>query len=1140
MLNFTFLAADFPDIHETMRSAERNGVADPTATAFFAGKGMELAVKWAFRHDPGLTPPYQDTISTLIHDDAFRRIAGEAIHLKCKYINRIRNRAVHEEKTIAPAEALASLKELFHVAYWFGRTYGRTDKPADGATFDPGALTARDDAVKTALVKLKAQQAALEEKDQALDDLRSGKAELDAELQRLRAEVAAVRAAAEARPDPHDYNEQETRTNWIDSDLAEAGWQDFVAGRDTEYRVSPMPNEKNVGFADYVLWGADGLPLAVVEAKRTRHDPRKGQQQAKLYADALEAMHGRRPVIFYTNGYEHWIWDDAGGRPPRTLGGFLKRDELELMIQRRTTRKPLLSVTPNPTIAGRPYQVKAIGRIAEDFDAGRSKALLVMATGTGKTRTVVALVDAMMKAGLVKRALFLADRVSLVKQAANAFKAHLPSSNPVNLVTDKTGTGRVYVSTYPTMMGLIDGKTGADERNFGPGHFDLIIIDEAHRSVYQRYRAIFGYFDSYLVGLTATPRDEVDRDTYSLFDLEPGVPTDSYDLEEAIEAGYLVPPDPISVPTKFLRGGIRYDDLSEAEKEQWDRLEWGDDDVPDEVSVDELNKFLFNEDTVDKVLGHLMTNGIRVEGGEKLGKTIIFAKSQRHAEYIEERFNANNPHLAGHFARIITHKADYAQNLIDDFSIAGKDPQIAISVDMLDTGIDVPEVVNLVFFKLVRSKTKFWQMVGRGTRLCPDLFGPGDDKDSFRIFDFCQNLEYFGADPAVKDAPRTKSLTERLFAARLDLIRTIEADAAFDGMGEKDVPFDGHPDSIPDIGAVIDNARTTLQGVVTGMSLDNFVVRTERRLVEKYQRDAEWADLSDETADELGKIAGLPTAVNLGGEEAKRFDLLMFSLQLAVLKGSKRFEKLKKQLIEIAAALETKINIPAIARHATLIEEIQAAGWWDGIDVPTLDFARRRLREVVHLIDRTERTVLYSNFEDDFGAGASIALPGTSGVDHQSFRRKALAFLREHEDAIALVKVRNAKPLTATDIASLETMLIEAGIGTKQDVQEASTAADGFGNFLRSLVGLDRKAASATFEEFLSDAASPNQIEFIGMIVDHLTQNGAMDPALLYESPFIDVAPLGPGNIFSEDKVVRLMDRIEAINTIETDDAVAS
>ena len=1141
-LNFTFLQADFPAIHETMRSAERQAGSDPTAAAFLAGKGMELAVKWVFTHDPGLSPPYQDTISTLIHDPDFRRIAGEAIHLKCKYINRIRNRAVHEEKRVSPVEVTGAIKELFHVAYWFGRTYGRTEKPADGAVFDPAGLTARDDAVKTAFGKLKAMQAELDARDGALEDLRSGKADLDGELQALRREVAATRAAAAAIPDPHDYGEAETRDRFIDLLLREAGWSDFGKGRDVEYRVEPMPNTRGFGFADYVLWGADGLPLAVVEAKATRHDARKGQQQAKLYADALEAMHGRRPVIFYTNGYRHWIWDDGAGRPPRALGGFLKRDELELMIQRRTTRKPLVSVAPDTDIAGRPYQLRAIGRVAQDFDlvpegGGRNKALLVMATGTGKTRTVIALVDAMMRAGWVKRVLFLADRVSLVKQAAGAFKTHLPSSNPVNLVTDKAGTGRVYLSTYPTMMGLIDGKVKKDEaeRSFGPGHFDLVVIDEAHRSVYRRYRAIFEYFDSFLVGLTATPRDEVDRDTYSLFDLEPGVPTDSYDLDVAINEGWLVPPEPISVPTKFLRGGIRYDELSDDEKDHWDMLDWEDDDPPDEVSSEELNKYLFNEDTVDKVLGHLMTNGIRVAGGERLGKTIIFAKSRKHAEFIEERFNAGWPHLAGHFARVITHKGDYAQDLIDNFSIAGKDPHIAISVDMLDTGIDVPEVVNLVFFKLIRSKTKFWQMVGRGTRLSPDLFGPGLDKDAFRIFDFCQNLEYFGQDPPTKDAKNAKSLTERLFDARLGLIRTIEMEMASGGMADPAADFIDHPDAKPRPGAIVADARKALQDVVAGMSLDNFVVRTERHLVERYQDDSAWASITDDTVGELGKIAGLPSSAGMGTEDAKRFDLSIFTLQLAVLRGSKRFEKLKTQLIDIAALLETKTNIPAIARHGALLQDIQSDPWWDGIDVPTLELVRLRLRAVVHLIEKASRTILYSNFEDEFGDGVVVDLPRTSGVDTQSFKRKARAFLREQENNIALLKVRTAKPLTQTDLDALEAMLVSAGLGTDDDMETASATAEGFAGFIRSLVGLDRKAAETAFGDFLSDAARPDQIEFIGMIVDHLTENGSMEPGLLYESPFKDIAPSGPDALFSGENVTKIVQTIETVSNVTID-----
>ena len=301
-----------------------------------------------------------------------------------------------------------------------------------------------------------------------------------------------------------------------------------------------MPNKSGVGYADYVLWGDDGKPLAVVEAKETTVNPEVGQQQAKLYADCLEAMHGQRPVIFYTNGYKTYLWDDLA-YPPRPVAGFYKKDELASLIIRRAQRAPLDVSQVRNAIVERYYQKRAIGSIADQFAQARRKALLVMATGSGKTRTAIALVDLLQRAGWVKRALFLADRVSLVNQAVGAFKAHLPQSSPVNLVTEKNTTGRVYVCTYPTMMGLINATTGSEAR-FSVGHFDLVIIDEAHRSVYQKYGAIFRYFDSLLVGLTATPRDQVDRNTYALFDLEPGVPTDAYELETAVADGFLVPP----------------------------------------------------------------------------------------------------------------------------------------------------------------------------------------------------------------------------------------------------------------------------------------------------------------------------------------------------------------------------------------------------------------------------------------------------------------------------------------------------------------------------------------------------------------------------------------------------------------------
>ena len=1137
MSNFTFLAAEFPAVHEAALEAERQAAVSPTAAAFFAGKTVEVAVKWAFRADPGLKLPYQDNIAALLHEPSFRRAAGEAVFAKARYINTLRNRAVHEERKISAGDALGAVKELFHVCFWFARTYAKA-KPADSLAFDPSVLSRRDEALKKAFVHIKAQQAELEARDGELTRLLLDRQNLDEELKRLRAEVATARKAAEARPDRHDYNEAETRDRFIDLLLREAGWP-LDRPEDTEFRVEGMPNNEGTGFVDYVLWGADGKPVGLVEAKRTRKDARAGQQQAKLYADLLQARYGQRPVIFYSNGYEHWIWDDSR-YPPRQIGGFYKRDELELLIQRRTSRRPLASEAVNRRIVERPYQQRAIRAIAGHFDEdGERKALLVMATGAGKTRTVIALVDLLMRAGWIKRVLFLADRIALVNQAAGAFKMHLPDSAPVNLVTDRSGEGRVFISTYPTMMGLIDGKQEGKAR-FGPGHFDLVVIDGAHRSVYQRYRAIFEYFDSFLVGLTATPKDEIDRNTYSLFDLEDGVPTDAYSLEEAVAEGHLVPPKTISVPLKIVRSGLRYDELSPEEKDQCDMLEWGEEEIPDSVEVAEVNKRLFNEETVDLVIAHLMQNGLKVEGGDRLGKTIIFAKNEAHAKFIEKRFNLAYPALAGHFARVITHQTGaYAQTLIDDFSIKTRVPHIAISVDMLDTGIDIPEIVNLVFFKPVRSKTKFWQMIGRGTRLCPDLFGPGQDKEFFRVFDYCQNIEFFGANPELKEAGLARSLSERLFAGRVDLVRALDqkhARASGFSAGEQS-PYGADGNPAPTEAEIRASAAKTLREIVGGLNADNFIVRQHRRLVEKYTEPTAWDSIDDAKRQELiDEIAPLPSSLMLGTEEAKRFDLLMFQLELALLKGSRRFGTLRKQLLEIASALEDQTAIPAIAQHAELIEEIQTDQWWDGVTVPLLELVRIRLRDLVQLIEKNRKVLIYSNFADEIGEGVEVLLPQVGAADFARFKTKARHFLRAHQDNIVLHKLRQGKPLTPSDLNELERMLLDAGVGEAGDIESARKTSYGFGGFVRSLVGLDRAAVSEAFADFLSaGTASAAQIEFIKMVIEHLTDQGTMDPFLLYEPPFTGLAPTGPEHLFDEAKVTRLFGTIKAIN----DSAVA-
>jgi type I restriction enzyme, R subunit len=1147
MSQFAFLASEFPEIHGLAIRAEVMARADARIACGYARLTLEAMVGWLYDHDGSLRPPYERTLSARIHEPSFQRLVGVALTAKARVVKDLGNKAVHEARAVPAADGVAAVRELFHLTYWLARTYARGEKPTGTLTFSAEALPLtttvaidRLDQLKEAARRYVEAVEAREAEEARRRASEEERERLEAQLTVARAEIAAVKAANARTPDTHDYGEAETRHRFIDLLLQEAGWPCDRPGLDTEYPVTGMPNASGEGYVDYVLWAADGKPLGLLEAKRTTKEPRAGQQQAKLYADALEARFSQRPVIFYSNGYEHWIWDDAR-YAPRPIQGFLTRDELELAVLRRSTLKPLGAAAIDPNIVERYYQSRAIRHVTQAFETDRQrKALLVMATGSGKTRTVIALCDLLMKANWVRRVLFLADRTALVNQAVAAFKAHLPSASPVNLVTDKETVGRVYVSTYPTMMNLID-QGGEGPRRFGPGHFDLIVIDEAHRSVYRKFGAIFDYFDALLVGLTATPKAEIDRDTYRLFDLQRGVPTDAYDLDEAVKDGFLVPMQAVSVPLKFPREGIRYDDLSEEEKEAWDAVEWDEDgNVPAAVEPAALNKWLFNADTVDKVLEHLMREGQKVADGDRLGKTIIFAKSQAHARFIVERFDVAYPHLKGSFARVITSGESYAQSLLDDFSQEGKAPHIAVSVDMLDTGVDVPEIVNLVFFKIVRSKTKFWQMLGRGTRLRPDLFGPGRHKTHFSVFDFCQNFEFFNQNPDIAEPAGGESLGKRLFAARVGLIAALDEAAA--------APAGTYPPPAPAMVAVAaeggppvhtltaEELRASLaerlRQEVAQMSLDNFLVRPKRRLVETWARAESWAALTlDAQHDLVDGLAGLPSGLTDDDIAAKEFDLLILRAQLAALRNDPALATEKDKVVKIAGLLEELSNIPQVAREMILIQEIQTEDFWTGVTAPILETVRRRLRLLIGLIEPKRRPIIYTDFEDEIGEARDVSLPGgAAGTDMARFRLKAREFLKDNESHIAVLKLRRNEPLTPTDLAELERIFLEAGVAGSDDLERVR-AEGGLGRFVRSLVGLDREAAKAAFSEFTAGhALTAQQIEFVNLVIDHLTERGEMEPRLLYESPFTDFDPLGVAGVFpggEAEEVIGILEEVK-------------
>ncbi|ART68885.1 restriction endonuclease subunit R [Mycobacterium dioxanotrophicus] len=1128
MSNFAFVgAADWPEIHIDCARAESYLSSDPRSACFYSRRAIEHLVDLLY-DILALPMPYKNDLSARINEQPFRAAVTPAIGQKLNLIRKAGNAAVHEQKPIAPAIALAVLRELHHVMVWAVYHHSAYPKAAPlKLAFDPKLAAKAAPLSRQEVAQLAAKFAAQDEAHaKALADKDELSKAKDAEIAALREQIKQAQAT-NTQPDDRDYSEADTRDTFIDLLLNEAGWP-LTEARDREFEVTGMPGGGK-GYVDYVLWGADGLPLAVVEAKRTTKSPHLGEQQAKLYADCMKQTTGRRPVIFYTNGFEHWIWDDVGGYPPREVQGFYTRDELELLVQRRRTRQPLSDAPIDSEIVERHYQHRAIRAIDDSFDAKRREALLVMATGSGKTRTVIALVKQLMEANWVKRVLFLADRTALVTQAVNAFKTHLPDATTVNLVTEKASDGRVYVSTYPTMMNLIN-DTGSGVRKFGPGYFDLVVIDEAHRSVYQKYRAIFEWFDSLLVGLTATPKDEVDHNTYRLFQLEDGVPTDAYSLDDAVTEGFLVPAVGISCGTKFLQEGIRYADLSEEEKDDWDALDWGDDvDTPDTVTSEELNKFLFNEDTVDKVLAELMAKGHRVASGDRLGKTIVFAKNQDHAEFIAQRFDRQYPEYAGHFARVITHSTPYAQSLIDDFSIPDKAPHIAISVDMLDTGIDVPEVVNLVFFKLVRSKTKFWQMIGRGTRLRPDLYGPGLHKQNFYVFDFCSNLEFFSQDLPGSQGSFQKSLNQRLFETRLGLITALD---------HAQPPHDPDPPegqgAESDRGLRVDTAWS-LHRTVVGMNLENFLVRPHRRLVERYANWDAWPVLTPEAAGDVAEhLAGLPSTHKDDDEDAKRFDLLILRRQLAQLEGDAvAAERLREQIQLIASGLLNQTAIPSVAAQQALLDEVAGDEWWVDVTLPMLELARRKLRRLLRFLEKAKKVVVYTDFQDELGESTLVDLPGiTPGTNWERFRLKAAAYLKQHQDHVALQRLRRNKPLTPDDLASLEKMLIDSGTGGDDDIALAKEQSHGLGLFIRGLIGLDRDAAVEAFGSYLDGTRfTADQIRFIDLIVTELTRNGVVEPARLYESPYTDHAPTGPDDVFPDadvDNIVAILNTVKS------------
>ena len=1066
MTNFDVFNTDsqFAAFAPAAIAAERILHIDPSACILNCRRAMEFAVKWMYSVDDSLVRPWQDKLVSLMSNEDFRDIVGTDIYRRMDYIRIMGNNAAHNNKKITEEQAVLCLENLFifldFIAYCYGKEY--TERHFDKALLQeqivkPGPVVHIPDVNLDALI---------------------------AENQKLKEELTARRLEQQQTyvPKPLDITEYQTRKLYIDAMLEDAGWTE---GKNwlNEVELAGMPNKSNVGFADYVLYGDDGKALAVIEAKRTCVDVAVGRQQAKLYADLLEKKYGRRPVIFLTNGFETRIQDNQ--YPERKVAAIYSKRDLEKLFNLQTMRTSLKNIVVNKNIAGRWYQEAAVKAVCQSFDEkNRRKALLVMATGSGKTRTVMALCDVLLKHGWVKNILFLADRTSLVTQAKRSFTNLMPDLTLTNLCDGKqNANARCVFSTYQTMMGCIDDIKDDEGKLFTCGHFDLLICDEAHRSIYNKYRDIFNYFDAPLVGLTATPKDDIDKNTYEVFELESGVPTYGYELAEAVKDGYLV--DFLSVETelKFIEQGIAYDELSDEEKDEYEKTfitETGE--IPEKIAPSALNNWVFNEDTIRKVLNILMQDGLKIDYGENLGKTIIFAKNHDHAEKILEIFNKEYPHLKD-YAKVIDNKIKYAQSAIDEFSDPKKLPQIAISVDMLDTGIDIPEILNLVFFKKVMSKAKFWQMIGRGTRLCPGLLD-GEDKEKFYIFDFCGNFEFFRMNKG-KATANMLALQGAIFKLKAQIAFKLQ-DLAY---------------QTKDLIAFRKNLVEDMVRKVRELNRDNFAVRQHLKYVEFYSNPDNYVSLTYENTLTMSEELAPLIIPDKDEPKAVRFDALMYGIELAYLAG-KPYSKARSDLTKKINAVAGVANIPEIMAQADFLNKLIHTDYIANAGINEFECIRKNLRDLIKYIPKGGLKYT-TNFIDDI-IGKEIKPAEIENDDLKNYKMKAEYYVRQNQDQIAIKKLRTNLPLTKADIASLEKVLWSE-LGTKADY-EAEYGQKPLGEFVRELVGLDMNAAKEAFADYLNDVnLDSRQIYFVNQIVEYIVHNGMMkDFSVLQEAPFTD------------------------------------
>lgn len=1087
-MNFDFLKdkEDFKKLYGFASEAEQFVVSNPDISAVASRKALESVVKSFYIAKYG-NYPESASLFELLEDGCFSSYLDDSMLSAVHLVRQIGNNAAHGED-ITKQEAMKSLEALYYSVCEILNMLGVISGYE------------KFDASKCQKAESKPVESAKEiEKKDSTEETSSSFGKYKENI----TDSIQLKAAI-------DFTEAETRKVYIDTALKEAGWDVWPIENAIkpgkaciEIKLPGMPNESKVGFADYVLFDDDGKPLAVIEAKKTAKEEIVGSQQAKLYADLLKQIYGVEPVIYYTNGYKIMMIDGCG-YPARRVYGYYTKDELHSLIIRRGLRK-ITDCRVDPAISDRPFIQNTITSVAEAFNNKQRKALLVMATGTGKTRCAISVVDVLQRNGWAKRILFLADRTALVTQAKRAFEKFLPHSSRC-ILSEESEDKRDYnativLSTYNTISNILD----RGDRKMGIGHFDLIVVDECHRSVYNKYKAIFDYFDCLLLGLTATPREQVDKSTYELFNLPKGEPTFYYDLDTAIDAGYLVPFLPIEKTTKLLKNGLKYDDLSKEEKEQYDDLIGNpeSEEAPKELDGKEFYERIINSNTIDKMLQTVMNEGLRVKGGEELGKTIIFAVNHFHAEKIVERFKALYPNKGDNYCKLIDNYVNYAQTVIDDFSIKDKEPVIAVSVTMLDTGIDVPEVLNLVFFKRIYSKIKFWQMIGRGTRVCKrlDVMSPSkdfflkknddasvtehNDKQGFYIFDFCGNFEFFRMNPDGREPNNSLNLSQRIFNIKVDLVYSLQSQ---------------EHQANPEHKAYYTKTKAELIKLVSKVNRGLINVRTHLKYVDKYSKSDSWDYLSILDVKEIKNQ--LTELIDPSGddESSKIFDLWLFNIELAYIEGGKDYSTAVQKVRTICHALLDKLSIPQVMNKKKELEEACTDSFWEGITIDRLEKIREDVRDLIKFLDRDIRAMIETNFSDEVIEIGSGSIPK---MQFKNYKERVIDYLADNSDKNPVIrKIKNLEQLDSKDIGDLEHIFWKE-LGTKEEYDTISNGKS-LGVFVRKIVGLSNNKINEVLSDYLKKYNfNSRQEEFLNEIVTFVRENGDIEPNDLYESePF--------------------------------------